>query len=250
MNMNTPRSYPCKDEELPVICRYSVINLKRDLPDFTTYSPKFNDEYVTAYESIIAEAEELVAPESETVEMKKITNRILSSMTSLMGHVNHLGGYIEMANGSINLSTADFGLTDLRKGINTRDPEKVIDRLKDVNQKVVKYKTALAEQGFTDALQEKMVNTYTSLNTDRQTQYQTLSNRQALVQSNIGLLNGLYDQLKLILKTGKILYDRTDPLKVKEYTFSELKKRVRRVSKNNGKGDGELTETPETITAE
>lgn len=247
MSTNTPRSYNCKDEELPVICRYSVINLKRDLPDFTTYSPKFNDEFVTVYEAMIADAEELVAPEAETVEMKKITNRILSSMTDLLGHVNHLGGYIDMANGSINLSTADFGLSDLRKGINERDPEKVIDRLKDVNQKVVKYKTSLVEQGFTDALQEKMVNTYASLNADRQTQYQTFSNRQALVQSNLGLLNGLYDQLKMVLKTGKILFDRTDPLKVKEYTFSELKKRVRRVSKNNGKAD---SEQPETTTEE
>ena len=247
MSINTPRSYPCKDEELPVIGRYSVINLKRDLPDFTTYSPKFNAEYVTVYEAMIAKAEELVAPESETAEMKKITNRILSSMTSLQGHINHLGGYIEMANGSINLSTADFGLSDLRKGINERDPEKVIDRLKDVNQKVVKYKAVLAEQGFTDALQEKMVNTYASLNADRQTQYQTLSNRQALVQSNLGSLNGLYDQLKIVLKTGKILFDRTDPLKVKEYTFSELKKRVRRVSKNNGKAD---SQHPETLTEE
>lgn len=244
MSTNTPRSYNCKDEELPVICRYSAINLKRDLTDFTTYSPKFNDEFVTVYEAKIAEAEELVAPEAETVEMKKITNRIFATMTDLMGHVNHLGGYIEMANGSINLSTADFGLSDLRRGISERDPEKVIDRLKDVNQKVVRYKAPLAEQGFTDALQEKMANAYVSLNTDRQTQYQTLSNRQALVQSNVGILNSLYGQLTVVLKTGKILFDRTDPLKVKEYTFTELKKRVRRVSKNNGKGNGEQPETP------
>lgn len=250
MNINAPRSYPCKDEELPVICRYSVINLKRDLTGFTSFSPKFNAEYVTAYEAIISAAEELVAPESETAEMKKITNRLVSTMTVLLGHVNHLGGYIDMANGSINLSAADFGLSDLRKGINERDPEKIIDRLKDVNQKVVRYKAPLAEQGFTDALQEKLVNAYASLNADRQAQYQILSNRKALVQSNIGTLNALYDQLNMVLKTGKILYDRTDPLKQKEYTFSELKKRVRRVSKNNGKGDSEQPETPVTPTAE
>ena len=75
MSTNTPRTYNCKDEELPVICRYSVLNLKRDLNGFTTYSPKLNGEFVTVYEAKIAEAEELVAPEAETVEMKKITNR-------------------------------------------------------------------------------------------------------------------------------------------------------------------------------
>lgn len=39
MNTNTPRNYSCKDEELPVICRYSAINIKRDLTDFTRIRP-------------------------------------------------------------------------------------------------------------------------------------------------------------------------------------------------------------------
>ena len=233
MNGITPRSYSCKDEELAIVCRYSVINLKRDLADFTSYSPKFSDEYVTGYEAKISMAEELVSPQSETAEMKKITDHLSSSMANLLTLVNHLGGYLEMANGSINLSAADFGLSDLRKGINSRDPEKVIDRLKDVNQKVVKYKADLAAQGFTDALQEKLTNAYTVLNADRQAQYQILSNRKVLVQTNIGTLNELYSQLTEVLNIGKILYKGVNPAKQKEYTFTELKKRVRRTSKNN-----------------
>ena len=154
-------------------------------------------------------------------------------MANLLTLVNHLGGYLEMANGSINLSAADFGLSDLRKGINSRNPEKVIDRLKDVNQKVVKYKADLAAQGFTDALQEKLTNAYTALNADRQAQYQILSNRKVLVQTNIGTLNELYSQLTEVLNIGKILYKGVNPAKQKEYTFPELKKRVRRTSKNN-----------------
>lgn len=225
------RNYNCKDEELTVICRFSAISLRRDLVDFTAYSPKLGETYLTAYESGIAKVEELLSPASETAEMKKITDRIHSGMNVLLDHVKHLGGYLEMAGNSIDLSAADFGLSELRKGINNGDPEKVLDRLKDVNKNVVTYKAALAKQGFTDVLKAKLVNDYASLNTDRRLQYQILTNRKALVQSNVKTLNDLNSQLTEILRIGKILYQGKDPVKQQEYTLSELKKRVRRISK-------------------
>ncbi len=232
MNLNTNRSYNCKDEELPVILRLSLISLKRDLAEFTTYSPKFSGTYLDNYESEIAKVEELLSPAAETAEMKKITDRLHAGMDVLLNHVKHLEGYLKMAGSSINLSSADFGLSLLRKGINHTDPEKVIDSLKDLNKNVAKYKTALAEQGLTDAFQAKLVEDYTLLNADRQLQYQILTNRKALVQSNVGTLNDLYDRLMEILRTGKILYQGKDPVKLQEYTFSELQKRVRRSSKS------------------
>ena len=246
MTLTINRNYNCKDEELPAICRYSVISFKRDLADFTAYSPKLSETYLAAYESRITTVEELVSPQSETAEMKKITDRIYSGMNILLDHVKRLGGYLEMAGSSIALSAADFGLSELREGINKGDPEKVLDRLKDVNKNVVKYKAALSEQGFTDALQAKLVDVYTSLNADRQLQYQILTNRKALVQSNVGTLNDLYGQLTEILRIGKILYQGKDAVKQQEYTFTELQKRVRRISKNNVSTSGEQPVTPGT----
>ena len=242
MKLNINRNYNCKDEELPVICRFSLISFKRDLAYFTTYSPKLGETYLAAYESKIATVEELVSPKSETAEMKKITDRLAAGMTVLQDHVKYLGGYLQMAGSSINLSAADFGLSELRKGINNGDPEKVLDRLKDVNKNVETYKAALAEQGFTDVLQAKLVSVYASLNTDRQLQYQILTHRKALVQSNVGTLNDLNSQLTEILRTGKILYQGKDAVKQQEYTLSELKKRVRRISKK----DADAPATPGT----
>ncbi len=46
MKTNSNRSYGCKDEELPVICGYAAFSMKRDLADFTAYSPKFDEEYI------------------------------------------------------------------------------------------------------------------------------------------------------------------------------------------------------------
>jgi len=225
------RSYHCKDEELPVILRLSLVSLKRDLADFAAYSPKFSESYLTGYASEIAKVEELLSPASETVEKKIITGRLHSGMRVLLNQVNHLGGYLEMAESSIHLSATDFGLTELRKGIKNSDPEKVRSSLNNVNKNVVKYKEALAAQGLTDAFQSKLMEVYTTLNADRQLQYQIFTNRKALVQCNVGTLNELYSQLKEILRTGKILYQDKDAVKMKEYTFAALQNQVRRISK-------------------
>ena len=231
MNLNMNRSYNCKDEELPVIFRLFLISLKRDLAEFNAFSPKFTESYVADYEAEITKVEDFLSPASETAEMKKITDHIHSGMADLLNHTKYLGGYLEMAGSSINLSAADFGLSDLRRGINLTDPEKVLGRLKDVNKNVVKYKEELAKQGFTDALQAKLAESAASLNADKQLQYELLTHRKALVQSNVGILNDLYSRLTELLKTGKILYQGKDPVKLQEYTFTELLKKVRRVSK-------------------
>ncbi len=236
------RSYNCKDEELAVLCRFSAISLRRDLADFTAYSPKLGETYLATFESGIAKVEELLSPASETAEMKKITDRIYSGMNDVLDHVKHLGGYLKMAGSSINLSAADFGLSELRKGINNGDPEKVLDRMTEVNKNIATYKAALAEQGFTELLETKLLNAHASLNTDRQLQYQILTNRKALVQSNVETLNVLNSQLTEILRIGKILYQGKDAVKQQEYTLAALKKRVRRISKK----EADMPVTPGT----
>jgi len=58
------------------------------------------------------------------------------------------------------------------------------------------------------------------------------------------LLNGLFDKLYEILTAGKILYKATDPAKLQEYTFEDLKKRVRRASKPEKKVSKVKSEDP------
>jgi hypothetical protein len=78
------RSYNCKDEELPVICRYALPYLKRDLADFATFSPVFNDDYVEKFTAKINLVDELVLPNIEINELKKITKRLYLTMDSVL----------------------------------------------------------------------------------------------------------------------------------------------------------------------
>jgi len=245
MNQNTLRNYNCKDEELPVICGFTAFSLKRDRADFSTFSPQFNDAYLTGYESKIETIQELVEPKSETIELKLITERIYSTLDGLTSPINYLSGYLNLAKETIPFSAKDFGLTDLRKGVKTRDVENVLKLLRTVLGNIDKYEKELSVLGLNDALVVKLTEAKVLLADDKQKKYELSSNRTAIVQNNLGVLNELYDQMTDICKIGKILYKQTDAAKLKDYTFAQLMKQVRRVQKNGEeKSDEQTVETP------
>ena len=246
MAQNQSRDYNCKDEELPVICRFAAFSLKRDLADFTAFSPKFNEAYAAAFETKIAAVSEVVEPKSETLELKTITGRLYGTLDGLIDPINRLSGYIALAKANLTISAADFGITQLRKGINTRDAEGAIKSLHTVNANIAKFNVILGAQGLTEELSNLFVTAATSIAADKQRQYEIVSNRKTIVQNNVALFNGLFEQLSEICTVGKVLYKTSNTVKLQEYTFNELKKRVRRTTTPDGEnpegGDG--GETP------
>jgi len=231
MTNHSQRNYSCKDEELTVVCGFTLLSLKRDLADFTAYSPQFDGVYVTNYETRIDAVQELVQPKSETIELKVITERIYATLDALIAPVNHLDGYVTLAGKTVPLSAADFGLKHLRKSLRARDVENVITLLKTVEGNIARYKAGLMAKGLTDELVAKFADARTSLADDKNKKYELTSARMALVLNNLVLLNGLYEQLTEICAIGKVLYKQTDRAKLNDYTFSYLMKQVRRVEK-------------------
>lgn len=240
---NANRSYNCKNEELPVICKFSAFSLKRDLLDFTAYSPRFTEAYITDFETKITTTIDLIEPKSETVELKTITERLHNTIDGLVGPANYLTGYINMADKQQIISASDFGIASLRKGISSKDVENVIKSLHTVNANVVKYKALLTDQGLKEELITRFVNDAVSIAADKQSQYEIISNRRNIVQNNTGTFNLLYDQLSEIMATGKILYKGIDAAKLQDYTFTELKKRVRKTKSPAAPANGTIEET-------
>lgn len=231
MNLNSSRSFNCKDEELPVLCGFGAISLNRDLDDFTAYSPMFDASYLATFKVRIDVVQELVQPKSETVELKVITERIYQMLKGLISPINHLEGYLKLAGKQVPISSADFGLVPLRKSIRSRDVESVLMQLHVVEGNIKKFKNELKAVGLTEVLITQFSDTEKSLAEDKKQKYTLVSNRTAIVQKNLGVLNELYSQLTEICRIGKILYKQTDKAKLKDYTFAQLMKQVRRMDK-------------------
>lgn len=231
MNTVLPRYYGCKDEELSVICGFACMSLKRDLSDFTDFSPKYTVSYVSEFDAKILAVTDVLEPKLETIELKTITAHLYATLDGLMNPINRIIGYIELAQPGINISVTDFGLTQMRKAIHSRDAESANQQLRTITTNISKYQDKLMAQGFTEQLAATFTSAATSIAADNKRQYEIITNRRAIVQNNLGLLNALYTQLNEILMVGKILYKNSDPAKFMDYSFNELKKNVRRVSK-------------------
>ena len=165
--MNT-RIFNCKDEELPVVSKAVAFALKRDIADFTAYSPKFTDAYVTDYENKITVVTDLLEPQSETLAKKIITERYSNTMNNLIDPINRVTGYLNLAKATLNITPASFGLAALRKSIVNHDVEGVIANLHIVLANIQTYKAPLAEQGLTDELINVLTTAFNSLAEDKQ----------------------------------------------------------------------------------
>lgn len=234
------RKYNCKDSELPVICKIVANSLERDLDDFTAYSPKFTKAHLIDFRTLIEKVFEVVLPQSEIQLQKIITERMNGTLDSLIDPANRLSGYIKFSH----TDHTDYGLTLLRKAINDSDAEGGIKSLYTVSSNISKFKEALVQQGLTEELIAVFATAAEALKEDKAEQAKIISNRIKIVQNNLWLLNDLYDQLAEILIAGKILYKASDPAKLKDYTFENLKNRVRRASKPEKKESKDKGEDP------
>jgi len=225
------RLYSCRDEELPIICDLAAISLERDLVDFTNYSPKFNVGYLAGFKTNTANAMIVAEPKTETLEHMASTTRLYSALDSLLDPISRLSGYLNLAHEKLNISAAEFGIVKLRECIASRDPEGALKNLHIVNSNIAKYRDLLVIQGLTRELIDQLIAASGNIGLGKHEQYAILTNRKGLVQFNVTKSNDLYKQLQEILYTGKILYRKKDPAKLQEYTFSQLKKRVRLTSK-------------------
>lgn len=221
------RSYNCKDEELLMICNYMAYSFERDLASFSAFSPKFTPDYLTTFKESIQAAAELVEPGSETLARKEINDRLRETHLGLIDPVNRVEGYLKLAKAGVKSTPAAFGLSALRQSIRRNDPEGVIGNLGVVLSNINHYKPLLMAQGLTDDLIALLSGAVASINTYRQAQYVILTNRAALVKNNLGVLNNLNATLMEIINVGRILYKASDPVKKKEYSFAELRRKVR-----------------------
>lgn len=217
--------FNCKNEELPVIGRFVLSNLKIDLPAFTAFSPEINQEYVAEFEAHTVRAENLVSTKSKMTEVKASTMRLYSTMESITDPLNRLAGYINMAKLPITLTA--FGITGARRKITSKDAEGLMHQLQAVSTNIEKNKEILLKKGLTEEAAKFFIDVRTQIAADNLLQYEVVENRKQLVQQNKQVLNELYKKIAEVCNIGKILFKNVDAVKLKQYTFSQLIKRVR-----------------------
>jgi hypothetical protein len=228
MRISETRDFNCKDEELPAICRNAGLCLKRDLTDFTAFSSAFNENYVNEFEKKVNLVDELVCPKTETNELKKIIRRLYETMDSLVDPIAKIRGYLFLMKKTGEVPAKDFGLAMLSRKISDRNAKDTHHNVLHAIAFLEKYKEQLVSMGFNDDIIDLFKDAASSIMEDNQLQFNIISKRKAIVQNNLSALNSLYAQLMHILNTGKSIYKGVNIMKYKEYSFTSLRKNVRR----------------------
>ena len=243
MSTTINRNFKCKDEELPVVSTFVAYSLKRDLADFSAFSPMFTTDYATTLETQIATISELLEPASETLAKSLITQHYTATISGLTKPIAAVSGYLNLAKGKLKITDAAFGLSAVRKSIDNNDVEGVVSNLRIVINNITTYKAPLTEKGLTDEFIKGLNDAALSLAADRQQHMEITSNRRQIVQNNISVFNAVWTQTAEILKIGKVLYKGTNPAKLADYTYAQLLKKVRQVSKGTPKDTNVTTPT-------
>jgi len=224
-----------KNEEVLHFAGFVFNSYKRDVEDFKAFSTLFNDAFTAEFEGKVNELKELTEPQTLTNELKKITSDLYDSMVKMLELVGRLDAYIGFA-GKENISKPGaFNLQFVRKYLHARDVDAFYKAVAVTISQMETQKAELIKGGMPETFTAEMVTLKEKifkLNQDQQTK---LSERKQLVASNSHKFDELMTLVSKINKFGKLIYKKTNPEKVDDYTISSLLSLTKRQARAENK---------------
>lgn len=225
-------------EDLPFIAYYLWVSLNRDKEMFKAYSPLYDDAYITELEARKKSVETLVPSRQVTGEIKLITQAVAADYTKVRNIVNRIESYVKKATAPLTISADSFGIQQVRSELNSKNDEGIVKELRALHQNAENNKAALEGAGYTEAISKELDNIIKSLTTNSTAQNLKTDDRKALTRDNIIEMNKLWKIMAEVMEDGKkIAREKENTAMAKDYTFSNLQKKVRqdRKEKEDGK---------------
>jgi hypothetical protein len=220
------RSYPCKSEELTAIAGFVAASLKRDSKKFQEYSHIFSEDFIKNLDEDRNTAKaQLKNAVIDAARLKRETESLYKAMDDLITELKNLSGYIKLAGDRVNAK--NFGLSELRAALRKRDAEGSIANMRILHNEMNVQDAALREAGLKDKTVENIQSLEEKIEKCNESQYREKVQKGNNAALNVDLFNSLYVKIMAVCDAGKILFVGKES-KLKEYTFVELKKKVRK----------------------
>lgn len=224
--MEQVKKFQCKMEEVPAIAGFVKESLTADLAQFKEYSPEFSEEFVT---QLGTKRNYCLTLESSAVTakfLKAVTAKLVEKEKGLRPLLNKVEGYLKMAGSSLDISIDSFGLGAVRDAISRGNDEGVISSLQTVLKNINRNRTLLQAKGLKQELIDSLSTAAAEIDQLNTQQNAMINERNHATASNIKDFNELWDMLSTVFTTARSLFRGVDDLKLKEYTVTELVKRV------------------------
>ena len=220
-------------EEVVPITTFVETSYLADFTAFKTYSDThFGTAFKTSLATNLAAAAAITSSSFYIKEIKLLNIKITLNIGALRPNLDLLEVYVEFAEADLLCTVADFGISKVRKQIHKKNYEGLTQALDDLNHNIndPTNLAALTAHDFTPALHTAITDLTTTIKQQLIDRNILIDKKEAAVQANLILFNTLWEQVLLLLKTGKRLFKHSDPEKTREYTLTVLKSRVRRAS--------------------
>jgi hypothetical protein len=237
--MKTKKIFPCKFEDLPVIGEFVVGSARRDMADFSGFSPVFTPVALDEIEGKIAACKEKVRSWVVVRELKSTTDKLTTVTNGLRIRLNVLEGYVKLASGELDIHVTDTGIREVRNAIHRGNTEGVIAGVTNMLATVNRNMKALEAKGLKSTLLDDIAAVTREINALNVRQSELESERNHLTEENVELFNGLWKALLPVLETGKALYRGVNGAKLKDYTMTQLVKQINAGKKKENRNNNE-----------
>jgi hypothetical protein len=218
----------CRTEELPFLAEYARDNFMRDKADFVNNSAEYDKNFLLKFDPQLKLVNEVAATSMLVAQQKAITKQIGKHYESARNWVNKVENYAKKASAALVTDIHDFGFKGIRNEIRVKNDEGVIKKLGEMLQHADANKMALEPKGFTPAFRTSLKTFIDTFETDIKSQIRKIDERKSLVKNNKKEFETLWKMITDdILETGKVIYKEVNKERLKDYTYSELIKKVR-----------------------
>lgn len=228
--------FTCRFDEVAPLARLLWASYQRDQADFVDLLP---DDYTAAFDADFAKklgaVNKLVATSVQQAKGMVFTAEIEALYEALPELLNRLEARVRRAEG-LTVPLKKFGIGDARQARNQGDKEDLAGDLKTLLQNLTANKDALEAKGQKPADTKKIQDLYDALVTSSTGQGTSVSTQRQLTQANVKTINELEKLMQHLFNDGKSLYERRDKTRLKDYTYKQLLKLVRR-ERQTGKDD-------------
>jgi hypothetical protein len=214
-----------RKENIPVLGGFVIARAEKDLAEITQVASDIDQPFLDALKGKQEIVRVMVRPSEKTGELKEVTRIMYSVMDGLKPKVDLFEIRLKRAASQLTKPISAFGLSTLRKHLNRHKTEGVLYSLELLLHEIDANTDALEAKGFTPAMRTEFSDAIKQLNDANDLQNDKLDERGELTLENKMVISDFWKGISDIMAVGRLLY-KDNPVKLKEYTFVVLSKRV------------------------
>ncbi len=237
------KKFNCKMEDVAVIAGFVLESMERDMVDFVKFSPIFSDTYVSNVRTKQIECNQIMKSGDVLKFQKVVKTQLDAKLGDLRLNLNQVEGYLKMADDTLDIQLSDFGLKAIRTAIGDGNVEKVLSDGRSLIANLKRNESALQAKGLSAETLGGLTALVTGIDELNTNHNSKKNERSRTADDSIKIFNELWDNTSTILDAGRALYRGVDEVKLREYTMTNLQKRV-----HNATGSAEADTTPKTAT--